>query len=964
MSTRGSLEMTTAPYKALQIPVIGLNASLLALGIMLSFTRGGMNLYTVFYSRSMIDFALLSLVFMGAILLGTVWVFKDPKGIWEETKKKKLAAVESVFGLAGVALLGALGMSPAFVVLPVVASLFLRGQGVFPALFTAGAGLTGLLLAGQESSYMLLVLGALGMTLAVLGTMGLEPLMLQQSYTGYVHYMMILCIMLGALAYSPMFLVVFPLVALVIVNFSPHLKKSVKALNRRFGISSAIYSHITSRSMQKLFTFLLNLTKIVLVALLGLFVGFHFISWYTNNPILIQYFKIEVTEADAPFFVYICKTVMAVVDGVTSRVLGFAAYFTPQAFIANALDTCGMDIADLRTSKNVFAQGIVLIYNIMDFSGHFIKTLLYLIFRFTQRILGVFNYIPGTIGSFARKVSSVLNFAKYIYSWTFGWFIPYHAPGALPATADAPLATSYVASAGSNLVWALTLPIRAFGSGCSYLYTGAVFLVAGAPAPPVLTIAPEVDTFNPLNIIVSALIKGGAAVLGGYQYMVLSNWNEAFSTKTYNLTTTGFEATIPLNVDYNIDSLEPEFERATFYKRFMETYCRKSNVLTYLDPAGAFEETTIFKDKEKNNFAAYMQGGCARQGSSRTIEAELLSIGGAVPNFSIKEKNAISSAFEYFPDFKSKTEEESVLRLKEEIKEYTKYLKAPTKIEKLYVFKLLSIFKKYLKVQYASIAYGWSLALKEDLAEYYRQYYYRFLILSQHFLDGINGSIEKSVSSSAVSMFNTLIQSPLDTCTKTYLEDIIKMRLAILKKELPFLTEKEAVDTFYSRLRDIIEPATEPTENGYFLKRISLITLSEDVVKEMKKDLPLQIKRTSKFKNPKVIDGNLVFAIRLETLNYNKTASNRVITHQSGHSLTITDSSDDTVIMVSVNNHPIATQAVSIGEVNGCSIEINVPKTKLDSLIGGPSVPAPRYTVQVSVYSNHVGLVHHLSYEE
>lgn len=327
-----------------KLSLMGLNWSVLTLGCLAVFTEGGKRLRETFFKNGLIDLIIFTFLFLGITLFLLVSLFKNANEQWTQKRKDDLAMIETVLGLCGIILFGVIGASPLYILIPVIASFILRGRGIIPFICVSVVGFLSWCILEFNSIENLSTLattsiGSLALIFVVLGTVGLETIIMKSTFSMFIHYFMILLFIMLSFKLSPIMLILFPAIAFIIINFGKSLKDNILEYVKSNRILNSIYKAIFTKNLKRFFIFIVNLTKILIIVSI---IGFFFLNYLayknTNGSGKIAE-SLKLTNEMAPAFSFLADKVDVIVkDYIFSGFEKVIDIIRPKTIITQFLD--------------------------------------------------------------------------------------------------------------------------------------------------------------------------------------------------------------------------------------------------------------------------------------------------------------------------------------------------------------------------------------------------------------------------------------------------------------------------------------------------------------------------------------------------------------------------------------------------------------------------------------------------
>ncbi|KAI5171063.1 hypothetical protein NEFER03_0465 [Nematocida sp. LUAm3] len=1025
--------------KRVRVPLRGLNWSLLVAAILFAIQKGTENIDKALavtplrigdikVRTNIGDTVLFTIFFTLITLFIIVLCFNTQKNIMDKRRRNNIAMVETILGLTGIMLLGAFGSSPLFIIIPIVASLFIRGRGFWPFLWVSGVGaLTALVcLTGIFTSPILpVVVGALGIVFVILGTIGVEGIVLKSQGTMYVHYLMIVVPIVFLLIRFPILLVFFPLIAFLFLNLGAPIKTWLKKVILQNSITNSIYEMFTSKKSKRLFTFLLKITKILIIVIFILFILSLFTRYLQDQQTVkaqdlaqIKYLEDLLKGADPkkiaeipqvfkegriPSFVLdnmdlfqmspkdVDKGMIEVAEKAKSNI--DAAFKVIDAIRINMSDTIiGPVFSSLAEVVTSFFSAI---FNAISWFFHMITT------GVGNQLVDAFGidtkapthnafekiilFIAGVLSFIHDGVIHIINVA---HSWLFSIFsFFWNSIGKLfdwnveilkgiygllaPIFNWGPWDTqAYAANTHST-------PTAALGDvliGYNEKANAAVLNTAGTSTNDEAVKLLK-DT-NIISIAVSIASKGIFLLLGGYYYMLVNAFGkESYSTKSISIGLTGFKpVSTRINIS-NVSSINKYSRRSTFYKAFMNSYCEHSGILRQLHDITEFDPLPIVEEnlfKEEDITAPYTKNGICKQVNSSyvdDIEERFQSLGAIYPQFTEFELVALKTLYPLFPKFSVDSKSPTLIRLEQNLAQTYADLESTKNIEKTLLYKLKTTFLNWKKEDLVKSLAAKHIKAQESYAEFIRKFYSRFLVLSIYFFDYPHKRYQGHVSNSVIATYNDLLPMNIEDYPLDYIHSIIQVRTAIIKKTPPFLTEIQSANIFYGPVYELmvnplISQIPEAQEEGFFLTTISTQPVDLDI---SEKEPPLKVCPPKENDGFSIINNQLKFKHIISTENYSKFSSNLYITERTIKTLSIDNVNKDCVILVSFcDSIPLAVETINIDHINGCTIDITYPLDALQIFLKKKmkTIPRDQYYIKVSIFANQTSLVCHHEFKE
>ncbi|KAI5179672.1 hypothetical protein NEOKW01_0135 [Nematocida sp. AWRm80] len=953
------------------IPLLGINISLLSIGAFFSFTQGGQALTNIFLGDSMLDFIILCAVFTMTILGITVFAFNQVTKQMDIESENRIAMIETVFGLVGIILMGALGKCILLMVAPIIIAVFflVRKREYFPLIATSLAGIAGLLLTNMNDPFITVAVGALAMALAILGTIGLESIIMERSLSMFTHYLVIFFSLMFAFKISPYSLIIFPIVALFILN-SGGLAKKIATMPIISGLVKLCSTIFTRRKMKKVMVFLLNLTKVVVLTAIIAFFLMHFIAWYTGNPALLNYFHISVNPDSVPIFSKIAEEIAAVLNTINSNLHALLEIIRPKHIAELLLQAFGVPVGDVSHGITNIFQGIgVGLYQAFAIVDKILVYGIDLLSWLFFNLLNLANYIPNALTAIVHGIVWLIDTIVVIFNWLFG---------ITPSTPEgvAKILTDPITGA----VDAVIDPIVNAISGALNFITGGLFagtLVPHAvPVPDigqVVNLPKDAMITNVFVVIFGVATKAFLFLLGGYQYMILSNYgNEAISIKSLNISLKGVIPVMPIE-KIEVNGSPKDLIASEYYLRYMDTYCEHSGVFSRLGKAGVYKEIMpVLEGSLTENIETPLKEYSVNNKINPIVEHESLvhknliekissKIGPVLPRFTPDEFATIQAFTQYLPEFGKKTGVDRLeSKLKMELEDAIKLVKEPKPLEKKLFWRLKKLVKKIEKEAYRDAAMEDCIDARVKLMEYHRNYYYNLIILIQFFSNNVDSSIELLVSSSVIKTYNSLLPTEFSEYDLAAIKSIINTRTAIISKELPFLREEQAASTFYSPLYSNIKlhygysDRIKNKPEGYFLDIVADMPDDDILIQD---DQPVKFKKQPEYFF-EITDSHVILNTTIETVNTEATSRPITITENTGINLYISSVKQSYVVLVSINEHIIAAKPLTIDDLNGLKVHINIHQKTVEAALMDNGLPINPLKITIDIYGDHVGLVY------
>ncbi|KAH9387038.1 uncharacterized protein NEMAJ01_1934 [Nematocida major] len=947
-----------------RLPVIGLDLSLVAVGAMFSFTARGRALSKAITGDAVLDYAMLTMGITLIALKVISYVYSSPS-VYTAKQKNEVAMLETMLGIMGIAVIGAVGGSPLTIALAVGSALMIRGNGVLKyTLSIVAVGIVGVFIATGPAmpQSMITLLAALGTSLAILGSIRVESIVKNSSASMLGHYFVLISMLLGAFIYTPLSFIVIPLALTVLINYS-HLKKTIYKIPFVLKIENLVRKFYSIKKVRSITTLMVKITKALVVFGVIWLVGIHFIAWYSNNPWAMRHIKVRVSKG-SPIFLSISQLVASVLNGVYAFFNEYIGYLRPLNLAKYLLESAGIDPTDMSTSRSIFSTILVYIYNVVFWADFIVETTIKAVVRLSIQMgsKGV-----KAVGSVLRSIRSLYyawktctNFLGYLKSRIIN-FVMIERDVVVNASAQKSshgLRHRIWPQIKNTFGW--MLPSVLGGS----TKTGLESVPRPVPKDMLLK-SDKVLVGNSLTILYGVFVNVSVALFGAYGYMLFdTHGKDMASAKTFSITHYGIRPYMGeelLDVPLAVNAVH----RGNFYQKFFDLYCDQMGVFSQLNDNGAFIQTEICKNssyKTYNPLEKYTRDqACKPIGSfENELQSKIREIGAVSARFTEEEKAGLKSILQYFPSANSRSrympEEE---KLKKNLSDAKNAKHTPSKVKPSFLQNVFNLKTEGEKlVAKVDALYK---AAQSNMLEYYRKYYYNFFILGQYFADNINEDIHHTVGDSVVRLFNSILPLNYEDINDDYFVSIVRMRTGIIRRELPFITEEQSAQVFHKNLMQTLQvsangPQQSPKEEGFFIKNVSA-NINPDAVFEDDTDLFIYQKLEKLEKDKE----NMYFKCTISR-SPNTYMDPYVISGGSGIDVSIKN--DDTaVVSISINGRPIHAQVVPDSCIRNICVDMAIPLESVRELISNNLTDEKTVRVTLRLFVGHTSLVRAETYE-
>ncbi|KAI5163527.1 hypothetical protein NEAUS04_1635 [Nematocida ausubeli] len=934
-----------------KLPIAGINFSVIAAGALFSYTERGRAMLTVLKQGAVLDFLLLTMTITLVLMKAVAYAYETEE-VYSNKQKKNLAMLETVLGTLGVVILGGVAASPMCMIMAVGTAFMLRGEKMFKHLASiiGAVGLAVFVMSNPNMPpYVYTVLISAGVSFCILGMLRLETIVKNQSATMLVHYFTLVSIILAALIYSPLAFIMLPLVLFCAIN-SHYLDENVQKIP---GVGY-VYRKIVGllKKPSRIYMVAIRLTKVLIpTVVIGMGV-LYFSAWYTDNPIILSQLGIKVTN-ESPIFATISSGLGYVVDSSIYVVNTVYMALRPRAVGEYILKSIGVDPLEVSNSNRIFVQIASVVYKALVFMDSILASIVV----FAGAIV---NVLAGIVCAVALKPLKIYGFVLNLGKWALSKVLYvidtllYYCLG---------ITTNLYAVTSPNAQPAPSILSRA-ASVVLYPLTLMKMLFRKTPAGAGTTVSGR-STGNALTAVYGLLINVLFVLFGAYSCMFFTtNGKDMASTKTISFESYGVSPVMgdrPLSIDKELVNVR----RDTFYQKFFDAYCETATVFTDVNGNGAFLEEEFVNKTLKSGYNPmnqYTNDQICKPVASfqEEFQEKIRKIGAIAASFTADEKAALKSILQYFPKVRGKkgmsVQEKD---LEDDLKDALKAKKDPKKIKPTALENILGLKKSAKEVQ--KLADQKYIKAKVHMVEYYRKYYYNFYILAQYFLDNMNPSILHAVSSSAVETYNAVLPTNYSDISDEYLKTIVQLRTAIIKKELPFLTEVQAAARHHKTLLRKMEAEGviqkgEKQKEGFFLNGVGKCIDYNSVLEE-DTDLFVYHEKISLEKDAQFIH----FKSSVSTTP-KPSGSPFIIGSSMGIDLSIKNA-ESTVVSISVNDTPVCARVIPADRTKNVLIDMKIPlETIRKSSISNPS-DASLAKITVRMFIGHASLLSTNTYQ-
>lgn len=1024
------------------IPLRGLNFSLVALALAFTVGQGENNVKKVLQGGQFLDLLLVAFLFSLPLLLGIAVYLNQKSGTWGPAGNNVLARAETLIGLAGVAVLGAFGKSPGLVLGPVLISLFLQKRLQSSILIAAAAAVSNYATNLNDQAVDSIVF-AVGILLCIIETIGLKRVSTKLSLKSFFDTSLIVSFILFLIWLSPLSLIGLPVFVLLAHNGLPVLNKYMARKDRKYKLTRKLNSVVSRRTRERVFVLFIRVAKTVAALGLLMFILANYFAWlYDGDPGVSSLLNIKVDWELAPLTSGIFQWIRDKIVESQQVLILLVDVLRPSKVLSTTLKILGLNGKRIQESpEGLLEKTMFLIHSVLGFLERIVSTFfleaLFPIARFAQDIvynlfrllvefanflinisnrdfsqlgkalvgfvydllltalkllirlvLLVFSYVlkKGTVGRIIEGIEGSMtdmldSITDSLSSWNkylFGGLE--NVSSAIASIIPKPLEDIWmvvykgVSSTGNTLY-------QVFGQNPD----------TAVPNTPMQPLQPHLEPggatptlYYFLLPIVQVFLAFISALLGGYAWTVTTTLaRTGFSEKTFGISASEgviLPVTPPSWAVEEVIPIKMSEEYQDFYSRFMMAYCEKADVLSHtLEPGKYASFLPKYLNSRKRDYGnpqiepkySFLQDSIDPASMFNRVFSDI----GMSPSFSEEERNLLLRNVSIFPQILSKTESEDISRLKEELKKCEAFVNRPENIQKeFWAYRLL---EKLNPVNKQRTAMNLLKNAKEELAQAYTDFYYRFLVLSEYFLDEVMFPLE--IQLSATEVFDKIVEN-LGQCPLEYLEQIIKVRTAIINKELPFLTERQAAiaflkETFPEVHLRILMSELDKQENGLKPGEIMEIVAGAQAGPNGNEKASSNAEAASKLlcitshqvRNPNPDPNNGLtreFSIRTNTSTQNspKKVSVTEIMQKIDLSIGRGSTDSDTVVLITVNGHPVFVQCIPRSALDNLTLSLNLSQDQIKSLPnqaqGTEESGSQKETSEVAlyIYSDHVGL--------
>ncbi|EIJ88120.1 hypothetical protein NEQG_01564 [Nematocida parisii ERTm3] len=906
----------------------GINLSLISAGVLFSYTERGKLLVNTLKSGAIFDFIIFTTVITLSIMKIISYVYKY-NIIYSKQEKNNLARIETYLGIFGIMILGVLGNSPLFIILSVVSSVILNSNYKFiiTLLITGGLLFLGIPLLTYPCMYNIII--SMGISLCLLGMFRLESIIKNDSINMYVHYFILISIVIGGFIYSPITFILLPMVLFIYMN-----------INNK-------YIHGVYSKYKGILLLLIKITKVLIITVIITLFTVYFSAWYTDNPIILRKFiGVEVSK-DSPVFIMVLSSIKYIIDMVVHYMNIVIMSIRPKSISDYILKSIDISTVEVSHSSNIFKQIISVVYKAFMIIDNILVYVIGVSSSIVHIIASIVCYIvirPISIyNNIIRIITNGISYILYMIDTALYYVIGRHM-----RMVDKPVVKdrSILSKAVSIILYPLTIVKYLFKSKGNN--TGNTTVV---------------NKGNLLTSVYGIIVHVLYLLLGGYSWLFfITNGKDMVSEKSYEMSKFGFTP-VMRNSNVSVPDEVLYYNKGTFYQKFFDTYCEYADVYDEINGNGAYSEESITKHDSYSVYDPMQMYSkdqvCTPISSYETeLRDKIKKLGPINIKLTDQEFAGMRSILQYFPCIQHKkglSQTEKSLMMKLEDKK--KILKDPKKAPESTLKNILGI-KPDSKKQQATADKEYRKALSK-MADYYRKYYYNFYILGQYFLDNINSSVSNCVSDSIIKMYNKIIPVDYSEITDEYLKTIVQVRTAIIRRELPFLTEAQSALVFYTPVvynlgldRSILSAKNKGTleSEGFFLENTTNKINYNEVFEE---NTDLFVYHNMKELN--VEEQVLRFKSTVSTCP-NPVGAPFTITRSNGIDLYI-HKNDSTVVSVSVNNRPVVAKAIPYNKAQNVCIDLELPLDSLKEYTLSNPKSEEIITITVRMFIGHVSLV-------
>ncbi|OAG32891.1 hypothetical protein NEIG_01770 [Nematocida sp. ERTm5] len=912
----------------------GINLSLISAGVLFSYTEKGKLLVNTLKSGAIFDFIIFTTVITLSIMKIISSVYKN-NIIYSKKEKNNLAKIETYLGIFGIMVLGVLGNSPLFIILSVISSVILNSNYKFIITLLISGGLlflsTPLLM--YQSIYNIII--SMGISLCLLGMFRLESIIKNDSINMYVHYFILISITIAGFIYSPITFILLPIVLFIYMNVSN--KYVYKVYNKYKGT----------------LLLLIKITKVLIITAIITLFTVYFSAWYTNNPIILRkLLGVEVSK-DSPVFIIILSSIKYIIDMVVHYINILIMSIRPKSISNYILKSVDISTVEVSYSSNIYKQIISIIYKLFMIIDNILVYVIGVSSTIVHIVASIVCYIvirPISIyNNIIRVITNGISYILYILDMAIYYIIGRHMH-----VVENPIVKdrSIISKAVSVVLYPLTIVKYLFKSKGNNTSNVSV-----------------VNKGNLLTSVYGVIVHVLYLLLGGYSWLFfITNGKDMISEKSYEMSKFGFTP-VMRNSIVSIPDEVLYYNKGTFYQKFFDTYCEYADVYDEINGNGAYSEESIVKHdsySEYDPIQMYSKDQVCTPISSYETELrdKIKKLGPINIKLTDQEFAGMRSVLQYFPCIQHKkglslTEKSLMMNLDDK----KKVMKDPKKTPES-IFKNILGIKPDSKKQQDTADKKYRKALSK-MADYYRKYYYNFYILGEYFLDNINSSVSNCVSDSIIRMYNKIIPVDYSGITDEYFKTIVQVRTAIIRRELPFLTEAQSALVFYTPVvynldldRSILSSKNKGTveSEGFFLENTTNKINYNDVFEE-NTDLFVY----HNMKELKVEEQVLRFKSTVSTCP-TPVGAPFTITRSNGIDLYIYKD-DSTVVSVSVNNRPVMAKAIPYDKTQNVCVDLELPLDLLKEYTLSNPKSEEIITITVRMFIGHVSLVSTQTYE-
>lgn len=904
----------------------GANISLVFAASILAYTQRGKILTDILTDGAALDFAVLTLFITLGMMGAIVYVFGTDK-LQTKDEVDKISMLETVLGILGISIIGGMGGSPLFIGLSILATLLLSKKQIsiykVPVVIIQLLSILLLYSPGLSMPVNTLLL-SLGMSCAILGTISLKSLIHNRA-KGIFERGIMICALLIAFLYSPVTFIIFPIVAFFHMNY-----KSIRALFGYIPVLSEIENMYTflmkKRKTKELFNFLLRATKVLVTVGVVSTAALYFVAWYTDNSTILASFGITVTDR-SPIFIAISERIAYVIDRMYAGVYSVAMFIRPKNIGDYVLESVGID-PDTTISPNNMVKRLILI----AYRGAIIVDD---IIVFLLKIISGLVYVKISL-LFTRAANIILSVIYFIFSKVL------YVVEAI---------VFFITGSNSIVKEPESTVLEKVGGVLLYPFTFTKMLFVdlfGSSQPRAVPSSPRPQAGNALTAFYGLLINMGIVLLNGYWLVVApAVGKDLASDKMYTFRDFSIRAGFsPVEIEIPRDELCMQYPN--FYQKYFDLYSKNMGaVFAEIEIGGAYSEQPYLensKPKDLKGLRMYTEDGICKpidQGEGADTE-KMFSPGAISPRFTEEEAKGIKAILQYFPAIERRDENtKRTAELKSSLSSAEKTLRT-VKPEENFLERVLGWKKDPKKVnKKANRKYREN---QLDTVDYHRQYYYNLYVLSQYFLKSENEDISGLVSRSVVQMFNQILPTNYSTVDDEYFKSIISIRTAIIKRELPFLTEKQSAEVFCKSAFYALSMEKPVEEEGFFLKGVSTPNILAG--KDSRLYVTQEIEEIS-------TDEEYVHFRSIVVTDPNCNECTFEINDSTGVNINIEDEST-TVVSVSVDGTPIIASFIPEDKTGKILINIKIRK----DLIKNKDTK-----VTVRMFKEHTALVHAQEYD-